>query len=175
MKKLAFILILLASTKCYSQQTFGSLPYVFTVDTTVHRVVKHELGSNFCTYEIFLQGSVTRKVADIYDAFVYCFLDTLKASDVSQIGTTGIYRFTLHASALNTTKRNILVKNTIFQYDSAIFELRHEFSNSNYPLFLVRKSNNKTVLTLHGNGCFFLDGSATPQTIGSQVVKIIIN
>lgn len=178
MRKLIILLLLISAAASAQQKALVTFPYVFLIDTTTKTLEYHERGQSQNKYSLYVKSGHV-KLFDCYDGGLFVFVDTISISDFAQQGSTGIYKYTPHASPLSTSKRNAYLNNTILQYDTATHEIvLSPFSDSNYPIVIRNKNTLVRHVVINSPTLFILEKLPTLTNIsnfGIGVKKIIIN
>ncbi len=173
MKNLLFLL-LLCSSFCYGQDKMfvvSGNKIAVRFDTATKTFIPQSFGS-FNKYTVQVT-STSATLMDCYEGSVFVFSDTLVAGDAAQIGTSGVYRVTLHNAPLNTTKRNIIIGAIVYVYDNATQQLNVPINF--YPMTITNRSTGKVSATIYQNGIVYLDVIPTGvTTFGSGISKVVI-
>ncbi len=173
MKNLLYLL-LICSSFCYGQNKMfvvSGNKIAVQFDTTTKTFTPQSTG-NFNKYTVQVTSS-SAGLMDCYDGNVFVFSDTLVSGDVAQIGTSGVYRITLHNALVNTTKRNIVMGGVVYVYDNATQELNIPINF--YPMTITSRATGKVSATIYQNGIVYLDViPAGVTTFGSGISKVVI-
>jgi hypothetical protein len=176
MKKLITSLLILFALSANAQNKtlqFGN--YFIQIDTATNLWETYNMsGQPFgvYAYSLFVSNNYIR-LMDCYSGKIFAFTDTLRAANVTQIGTTGRYRITPNASPLVTSKRNILIGNTIIQYDTGIHTTN--IDNKELPIIITNTVSGKVVCKIYGDVIEYNGTLTTPTVFQSTFVKIILN
>lgn len=176
MKKI--IILLLISSSISAQKQFSIPIGLSKIDLVWDTLVKNVVPSTVTTpFGSFTKKSIqntagTTTFAEVYQGKLYYFLDTLVAGDVTQYGTSGLFKLTVHTNLISTTKRSIFIDNILWQFDTATNSIT--FGNGSFgsffPITIRNTSTGKLVVIF--NDDLSVERYANPLTTVSLSTNI---
>lgn len=177
MKRLLIILLLLYKIGFGQQNISLSLfsDYAILEDTTKQTITVSTptYGHSNRSYFKINQVNPSNRLLDNYDGLYFVFNDTLVTGDLVQQGSIGLWKITLHANPINTTKRNILAFGYLFQFDNASQTLITPTIYGD-PLKIKDNASGTIILTLNANGTATGNLPGNWSLFGSTLLRKVI-